>query len=84
MPNAPSSLVDQFTMSLRGISPMIWRRLLVPADLTLYGLHRTIQIASGWEDYHLHAFRLHGRRYTITWAGQNHRDAKGRRLPWTT
>jgi hypothetical protein len=28
MPNAPSSLVDQFTMSLRGISPMIWRRLL--------------------------------------------------------
>jgi hypothetical protein len=48
MPNAPSSLIDQFTMSLRGISPMIWRRLLVPADLTLYGLHRTIQIAFVW------------------------------------
>lgn len=56
MPNAPSSLVDQLKMSLRGISPMIWRCLLMLADLTLYGLRRTIQIAFGWEDYHLRAF----------------------------
>lgn len=40
---------------------MIWRRLLVPADLTLYGLHRGVQIAFGWEDNHLNAFKLHGR-----------------------
>lgn len=40
---------------------MIWRRLLVRSDLTLFGLHRVIQIAFGWEDYHLHAFKVHGR-----------------------
>lgn len=45
MPDAPSSLIYQLTISLRGISPMIWRRLLVPADLTLHDLHRTIQAA---------------------------------------
>lgn len=59
-------------VSLRHISPMIWRRLLVPRDLTLYGLHRTIQIAFGWEDYHLHAFKLHGRRFGTEWTGQRH------------
>ena len=51
---------------------MIWRRLLVPRGLTLYGLHRTIQIAFGWEDYHLHAFKLHGRRFGTEWTGQRH------------
>lgn len=38
-------------VSLRPISPMIWRRVPAPRDLTLYGLHRTIQIAFGREDY---------------------------------
>jgi hypothetical protein len=31
--------------------------------MTLFGLHRAIQIAFDWEDYHLHAFKLHGHRY---------------------
>jgi len=79
MPDAPSSLVYQLKMSLRGISPMIWRRLLVP-EITLYSLHRTIQIAFGWEDYHLYAFTLHGRRYATSWTGQRHRDAQGRQV----
>jgi hypothetical protein len=46
MPGTPSSLSYQLKMSLRGISPMIWRRLLVPADMTLHGVHRTIQIVT--------------------------------------
>jgi hypothetical protein len=45
---------------------MIWCRLLVPEEPTLYALPRTIQIAFGWEDYHLHAFKLHGRHYGTT------------------
>jgi hypothetical protein len=80
MPDAPSSLVYQLKVCLRGISPMIWRRLLVPAELTFFDLHRTIQIAFSWEDCHLHAFRPHGRRYAVTWAGQHHRDAEGREI----
>ena len=45
MPDAPSSVIYQLKASLRGISPMIWRRLLVPGDLTLHGLHQVVQIA---------------------------------------
>jgi hypothetical protein len=50
---------------LRGISPMIWRRLLVPGDHTLADLHDALQIAFGWSDEHLHRFALHGRDYGI-------------------
>ena len=72
MPDAPAPLAYRLKVSLRHISPMIWRRLLVPSELTLYGLHRSVQIALGWEDYHLHAFRVHGRRYGTEWTGQRH------------
>ena len=80
MVGAASSTVYQIKVSLRGISPMIWRRLLVSDDLTLYGLHRVIQIAFSWEDYHLHAFKLHGRRYSTMWTGERHRDANGHEI----
>ncbi|KUM27836.1 hypothetical protein AU467_35275 [Mesorhizobium loti] len=59
---------------------MIWRRLLVPAQMTLYDLHRTVQIAFGWEDYHLHAFKLHGREYSTTRTGERHRDPSGNEI----
>ncbi|TYR36416.1 plasmid pRiA4b ORF-3 family protein [Mesorhizobium microcysteis] len=75
-----ASGVYRLKVSLRRISPMIWRRLLVPEEMTLFGLHRTIQIAFGWEDYHLHAFKLHGRRYGTTWTGERHRDATGKEI----
>ncbi len=59
---------------------MIWRRLLVPARMTLYELHRAIQITFGWEDYHLHAFKLHGRDYSTTRTGERHRDPSGKEV----
>lgn len=36
--------------------PLIWRRLLVPATITLPKLHRAIQGAMGWTNSHLHQF----------------------------
>jgi len=38
--------------------PPIWRQLAVPSDITLGQLHEVIQIAMGWDDYHLHQFTL--------------------------
>lgn len=60
MAKAASTEVLQLKVTLLGFRPPIWRRVLVPASFDLAKLHRVIQAAFGWEDYHLHAFRIHG------------------------
>ena len=46
----------QIKVTLQGIRPPIWRRLIVPAGIELADLHYVIQRAMGWYDGHLHAF----------------------------
>lgn len=48
----------QLKVTLLDIQPAIWRRLLVPAKIKLPKLHSVLQIAFGWTDSHLHAFRV--------------------------
>jgi hypothetical protein len=48
--------IYQIKVTLEESKPPIWRRLLVPSDITLADLHRIIQAAFGWWDYHLHQF----------------------------
>lgn len=55
--------IYQIKVTLLGTDPPIWRRLLVPADLTLEQLHNVLQIAMGWEDCHMHEFRIGQQRY---------------------
>jgi hypothetical protein len=50
-------------VSLRGLRPAIWRRVQVPADLSLFDVHRTLQAAMGWTDSHLHQFVHQGVYY---------------------
>ena len=59
----PAPSVYQLRVVLRGISPLIWRRLLVRSDATLVDLHAVLQVAFSWDDYHLHRFKIHGREY---------------------
>ena len=54
---------------LRGISPLIWRRLLVRADSTIADLHDVLQIAFGWSDEHLNRFYIRGREYGVEHEG---------------
>ena len=61
MPGPETFCVYQFKVVLRGISPMIWRRLLLRNDHSIADLHYTIQIAMGWSDSHLHRFHIHRR-----------------------
>ena len=61
--------VYQFKVVLRGISPMIWRRLLLRSDHSIAALHYTIQIAMGWSDSHLHRFHIHGKDYGVAHEG---------------
>jgi len=46
----------QLKISLIGMKPPIWRRLLVPSSMDLSELHDVIQISMGWTDSHLHQF----------------------------
>lgn len=54
------SVVYQLRVVLAQISPMIWRRLLIPAQTTIAELHQVLQIVFGWSDEHLHQFTIHG------------------------
>lgn len=55
--------IYQLKVTLLGTNPPIWRRILVPADLSLAKLHKVLQIAMGWHDEHMHEFRAGRRRF---------------------
>lgn len=60
-----SKRVHQLKVVLRGVRPPIWRRLQVPSGMTLAELHRVVQVAMGWADYHLHQFEIGGVTYGV-------------------
>jgi hypothetical protein len=43
--------------------PPVWRRVIVPAAYSLDRVHAVIQAAMGWQNSHLHAFRVAGATY---------------------
>lgn len=53
----PSDVLE-ILVSLTGTDPLVWRRLVVPAAITLGRLHTVLQGAMGWTDSHLHLFRV--------------------------
>ena len=59
---ASSQDIYQIKVTLLGTKPPIWRRLLVPSSLTLAQLHDVLQTSMGWQNGHMHEFRM-GRRY---------------------
>ena len=60
--------VLRLRVALLGIKPTPWRRIEVAAVTTLVELHAVIQAAMGWEDLHLHHFRILGRRHDPEYA----------------
>lgn len=63
----PAAATTAFQMKVQiiGIEPEIWRRIIVPATLTLRELHAVLQGAMGWQDYHLHMFEIDGKRFEV-------------------
>ena len=61
-PEGSTSIV-QLKVRLLGISTMIWRRVLVPASVTLRELHGILQVSMGWEGVHLYYFDIHAVHY---------------------
>ncbi len=55
----PGDSVLQIRITLRDVDePPVWRQVLIPAAYPLARVHRVIQAAMGWENYHLHAFQI--------------------------
>jgi hypothetical protein len=57
--------IYQLKVTLVGLRPPIWRRILVKADTTLAGLHDVLQVAMGWTDSHLHQYVADGDYYGV-------------------
>jgi len=55
--------VYQLKVTLLEVEPPVWRRILVPGNMTFDRLHIAIQKAMGWTDSHLHEFEVGGQRY---------------------
>lgn len=55
--------IYQLKITLYDSKPPIWRRVLVPGNITLGELHHVIQAAMGWYNCHLHQFVIANRYY---------------------
>jgi len=55
---APSTAIYTLKVTLLDLEPTIWRTVEVSGATTLAKLHVAIQAAIGWENCHLHLFKL--------------------------
>ena len=58
-----STRIVQLKVRLLGLSPMIWRRVLTPASVSLRELHGILQVCMGWDGVHLYYFDIHAVHY---------------------
>jgi hypothetical protein len=73
--------IYQVKITLRGVSkPPVWRRVAVPADITLDLLHDLILRVMGWEGGHLHMFSTGGAEYGPPDTGLGHGNDAAVRL----
>jgi hypothetical protein len=76
-----STAIYQLRLVLAGISPIIWRRLLVSSETTIAQLHPYIQVAFDWSGEHWHRFRVHGKDYGIADLGGRSFDDDPHQVP---
>ena len=59
MSSPPSQLtVHNLRVTLLDVAPPVWRLVRVPSVVPLSALHSILQVAFGWDDLHLHEFRI--------------------------
>lgn len=56
----------QIKITLVDSEPSIWRRVIVPAEITFKRLHDVIQFSMGWKNYHLYDFNIKDENLRIT------------------
>jgi hypothetical protein len=63
--NVFSQHIYQVKITLLQVKPPIWRRLLIPGDMTMAQFHNVIQAAMGWTNSHLHEFQIGEQRVGV-------------------
>jgi hypothetical protein len=61
----PGQREYQLLVELAEIQPRIWRRLVLADTTSLTLLHRILQVAFGWQDRHLHEFKVGSVRFGV-------------------
>lgn len=73
----PSGTGYQIKIQLCGVTkPPVWRRLQVPADLSLDQVHEVIQTAMGWHNCHMHVFSDSWNEYGLPDRELGHQDER--------
>src|SRR5436190_12515015 len=58
-------MLSVLRIELIDIDPLIWRRVAVKTATNLQTLHRIVQAAMGWQDYHLWEFTADDKTYGV-------------------
>ena len=64
----------QIKIELVDSNPLIWRRVIIPADVTFKRLHDTIQFSMDWWDRHLYEFEFPQEKLRITNDGETYEE----------
>ena len=56
--------IYQIKVTLKETDPLIWRRILVPSNITLHRLHLILQEVMGWTNSHLYRFMVDKNEYS--------------------
>jgi hypothetical protein len=59
----------------------VWRRVTLADNLSIADLRRVVQLLMGWDDDHLHRFRIHGRDYGVAYIGGMNFDEDAAAVP---
>jgi Plasmid pRiA4b ORF-3-like protein len=73
--------VYQFRVVVQGVSPLIWRRLLVRSDMSLATLHAALQVIFAWSDTYLHSSHILGKAYGTPRLNGLHIDVDAGHVP---
>ena len=60
-----TALQAQLRVELKRVEPLVWRRIVVPENISLPKLHVALQWAMGWTNSHLHEYEIARQRYGI-------------------
>ena len=65
MTDSPADAIATLRIEIKDIEPLIWRRVAVRSSMNLMALHKVIQAAMGWLDYHRWELVVEERKYGI-------------------